>query len=337
MDIVNKTKGLLQVFPLADKDRRDLLVPVLKLTFRVGARGSPLLDEEEPLAVDLVDTYNGDDAATASIQRPSQLFEAKPGTDVILLGHAHPGRVGATHADVSLRVGPIHKVLRAHGFRVWQWGTFGGLSPGPARPIQEPVPLIYELAWGGSDFTDPTKPVGEPLNYSGRGVASNPKTLVHQPAAQLEYAGHPVGASGKNLPASFGAIHRHWQPRASFAGTFDKAWEESRSPMLPADFDLRFHVSVPPDQWSPTPLRGDEPMEVLGATPDGAWRLQLPRFSPGFSSVTDGKRSEHRTHLDTILLDADARTVELTWRAAIPMPLKLEMLERVMVFPKTTV
>lgn len=333
MNTSNSTEARLQVFPLKDKEQRDVMVAILKMTFRVGPKGEVDRERDDPPGVDLVDTYNGENEATASIKRPSQLFEAKPGTDVLLLGSAHAMKADATHADVSLRVGPIHKVIRAHGFRVWQWGTFGGLTPGPAQRIREPVPLIYELAWGGSDLSDPAQPVGEPRNYSGRGVARIPRSLVHQPAAQLEYAGAPIGSS-QNIPASFGAIHRHWQPRASFAGTYDEAWQEARLPMLPADFDLRFHVSVPPDQWSPTPLRGDEPMEVLGATPDGAWRFRLPRFSPGFSSIAMGVRREHRTHLDTILLDADARRAELTWRAAVPIPAKLEQLEQLMVFEK---
>src|SRR5690606_23837603 len=136
------------------------------------------IDEEET-EIDLVDTYAGDDPASSSIRRPSQLFDRKPGTDVVLLGHAHP-RPGtnATHVDVSLRVGPIRKTVRAHGLRVWQWSTFGGLAPGPARPIREPIPLIYELAWGGQDLSDPMKPLGEPRNYAGRGVTRDPKSLV---------------------------------------------------------------------------------------------------------------------------------------------------------------
>jgi hypothetical protein len=108
-------------------------------------------------------------------------------------------------------------------------------------------------------------------------------------------------------------------------------------PLLPADFDVRYHICVPPDQWSEVPLRGDEPFEISGATEEGIWRFQLPRVVLGFSSFMDGKRTEHRTHLDTVLIDADARRVELTWRAAIPLPRKYEMLERVMVFEKSVV
>ncbi|HMA93882.1 MAG TPA: hypothetical protein VKP30_14425, partial [Polyangiaceae bacterium] len=60
----------------------------------------------------------------------------------------------------------------------------------------------------------------------------------------------------------------------------------------------------------------------------------LPRLAPGFSSVVSGQRQDHRTHLDTILVNAVERQIELTWRAAIPMPKKLEMLERIRVVEK---
>jgi hypothetical protein len=319
--------------PTRDKDGREILAVISKQTFCVDSSGKVDPDREKPPDVDLADTFNSAEVERASIARPSQLFHFKPGTDVVLLGHAHPQRSGETHVDVSLRVGPIAKTVRAYGLRVWQMGTLGGLKPGPARPIREPVPLIYELAWGGQDLDDPAKPVAEPRNYVGRGIAREPRSLVDQPAAQLEDPAHPIDGR-TNRPAAFSPIHRHWQPRVQYAGTYDQVWQETRMPLLPADFDDRYHVCVPPDQWSEVPLRSDQPFEILGATPEGIWRFQLPRIAPGFSSVTSGRRTEHRTHLDTILIDADRRRVELTWRAAVPLPRKYEMLEQVLVFEK---
>jgi hypothetical protein len=332
MEILNETDAHEMAVPVKDKTGRSVLAVIAKWTFAVDASGHVELDAEgrEP---DLADSYNGEDGATSSIRRPSQLFEHKPGTDLLLIGHAHPPlRGSASSVDVSLRMGPIAKTVRAHGLRVWQAGTFGGLVAGPSRPLREPVPLIYELAWGGQDTTT-DKPMGEWRNTVGRGVARSYRTLVGQPAAQLEDPAKPIGA-GDNVPMCFGAIHRHWAPRKDYAGTYDEAWEETKMPLLPDDFDPRFHVCVPHDQWSPTPLRGDEPIEVRGATPEGLWRFSLPRLAPGFSSVVDGRRSEHRTHLDTILIDADALRVELTWRAAVPLPAKYERVERVMIFEK---
>lgn len=336
MNVSNSTKGKCQTVIAADKEGRQFVVPILKYTFEILPDGTAHLAEQQS-EIDLVDTYYGEDGATSSIRRPSQLFEYKPGTDVLMIAEAHaPPDREVTHTDVMLRVGPIRKVVRAYGLRVWQPGAFGGIAPGPAMPIRKPVPLIYELAWGGQDTSQPERPLAEPRNYVGLGISRQPKALVGQLAAQLEDPDHPIGASSAR-PAAFGAIHRHWQPRVGYAGTYDEQWQTLRMPLLPEDFDPRYHVCVPEDQWSPTPLRSDEPIEALGVVPEGLFRCQLPRIAPGFSSVSSGQRQDHRTHLDTVLINSVERRVELTWRAAIPMPRKLEMLERIRVTEKQVV
>lgn len=326
MNVTNRTDGKHLALPMKDKDGNGRLVVIVKYTYRTTPRGALERDDDGP-APHPVDVPNGDDPAKSSIKIPSDVFDFKPGTDVVIVGDAHP-RPGASHVDVMLRMGPIAKTVRAHGLRVWQRGMLGGLVPGPAMPLREPIPLIYELAWGGLDLSNPDKPLGEPRNYVGRGVTHNPGKLVNQPAAQLELAGKPLGERG-NVPASFGAIHRHWEPRAMFAGTYDQAWTDTRMPLLPVDFDARFNVCVPHDQWAPTPLFADEPIEIAGATEDGIWRIQLPRDAPAFSSIIAGERRTHGTHLDTVLVDTRVRRVELTWRVSIPTPPKLELIDEV--------
>jgi hypothetical protein len=326
VNVVNRTDGKHLALPIKDRDGKGRLLVVVKYTYRVSPRGVVERDDDgpEPYAIDVP---NGEDPATSSIKVPSDVFEFKPGTDVVLVADAHP-RPGAPHAEVTLRVGPVAKAIRAYGLRVWQRGMLGGVVPGPAMPLRAPLPIVYELAWGGLDLSNPEKPLAEPKNHVGRGVTREPAKLVNQAAAQLELVGKPLGERG-NVPASFGPIHRHWEPRASFAGTYDKAWSETRMPLLPGDFDPRFNVCVPHDQWSPTPLSPDTLIEVVGATEDDLFRVQLPREAPAFSSLARGERKGHATHLDTVLVDTRERRVELTWRASVPMPPKLELLDEV--------
>jgi len=326
MNVTNRTDGKHLALPMKDRDGKQRLVVIVKYTYRTTPRGAVERDDDgsEPHPVDVP---NGEDPATSSIKIPSDVFDHKPGTDVVLVGDAHP-RPGSPYADVSLRMGPIAKTVRAHGLRVWQRGLLGGVVPGPAMPLRAPLPILYELAWGGLDNSVPEKPLGEPRNYVGRGVARDASKLVGQPAAQLELPNKPIGERG-NVPASFGAIHRHWQPRVSFGGTYDKQWTETRMPLLPIDFDHRFNVCVPHDQWSPAPLTPSEPIEVVGATEDGLWRVQLPNDEPRFSSIIAGERRTHATHLDTVFIDARERRIELTWRVSIPAPSKLELIDEV--------
>jgi hypothetical protein len=317
VNVQNRTDGKHLAIPMKDRDGNPILAVIVKYTYRVSPTGRVERDDDgpEPRAIDVP---NGEDPAKSSIKYPSDLFDYKPGTDVVLVADAY-GRAGATYADVWLRMGSIAKSIRAHGLRVWQKGLLGGLVPGPAMALRAPVPIQYELAWGGEE---------DQRNTVGTGVTKNASALVNQPAAQIELAGKPIGERG-NVPASFGPLHRHWLPRAGYAGTYDKKWEETRMPLLPADFDHRFNVCVPPDQWSATPLWPNEPIEVIGGTEDGAFRVALPPDAPAFSSLSGGVRREHRTHLDTVVIDTRDRFVELTWRVAIPLSPKLEMLAEV--------
>ncbi|WP_441292253.1 DUF2169 family type VI secretion system accessory protein [Sorangium sp. KYC3313] len=338
LEVVNETEGRHFAVPIKDKAGREHLVVLLKLVFAVSPAGKIEPVDDDTAEPRLVDEWAdaGGAGGAGSILRPSDLFDFKPGTDVVFVGHAHPPRGGdsVTCVDVSLRVGPIAKAARVHGLRVWQPAALGGLAAGPARPLREPIPILYELAWGGLDLSDPQHPYGDPRNTVGRGAVRDWRSLIGQPAAQIERPDRPLGGHD-NEPWGLGAIHRHWQPRASFAGTYDAAWMETKAPLLPDDFDPRFNVCVPHDQWAATPLRSDVPIEVTNATPAGVWRFQLPRVEPGFTSQpSSGREASHRTHLDTILVDADRGRVELTWRAAVPMPRKYEMLARVTVVAK---
>jgi hypothetical protein len=317
-------------FPIRDTHGREHLVLVVKVTFAVDPGGRVELADDGP-APYACDEFWGEDPTKSGIRRPSDLALEKPGTEVLLVGSAHARTPRDTHADVRLTVGPIDKTVRAFGLRVWQRGE-GGVVPGAARPMLDPVPLVWELAFGGMDLSDPSDPRSEPRNTIGRGIARDPATLVNQAASQLELPGRSF-----REPAGFGPIHRHWQPRVAFAGTYDQAWMDEKMPALPDDFDPRYNLSAQHDQWSPAPLRGDEAITVTGATAAGAWRIALPRLAIGFSSRVAGKTRSHRTHLDTILVDADLGRVELTWRASFPTPPKYEQIEKIEIVDKRVV
>lgn len=333
MQVDNRTEGVHAAIPMRDAEGREQLVCILRVSFDVTPGGAVAIakDGRPPL---LVDEATGPDPATSSLRRASDLSVTKPGTDVVLLGHAHPpaGReVGSV--DVRLRVGPIDKAVRVFGARVFHEASFGRIEPGPPAPLGAPVPLVWERAWGGTDASDRAAVLAHPGNPLGRGVARDPRSLVGREAPSIEAVSGP-----REAPAGFSPLHRHWQPRAAFAGTYDEAWQRTRMPIAPLDYDARFEVAVPHDQWSPRPLRGDEPVEILGATPEGAWRFALPRFAPGFTSQgDDGRRVSHATHLDTFVIDADARRCELVWRAAVPLPAKWQRLERVTIVAKRLV
>jgi len=163
----------------------------------------------------------------------------------------------------------------------------------------------------------------------GMGVQHDRSALLGQPAPQIEDPLAPL-SSRKPAPAGLGPVAPSWSPRAELCGTLDDEWRRTRAPIWPRDFDPRFYCCAPSDQWSETPLVGDEPVEIVGATPAGRWAFQLPHHEPVFTSKLRGQAErECETHLDTYLIDAGEGRVELTWRVAVPLPRKTEHLERV--------
>lgn len=326
----NRTPMAVHCLPMDDRHGREVLVVIARMTFAVSAEG--VVSIARPPSPVRLAAERTSTSAHASLRFPSDLVEEKPGTDVLLVGTAHPSAPEMTRQQVSLRVeaahGRVHKTLDVHGPRVWQAGLFG-LAPGPAAHLS-PTPLVYELAYGGIDTTDPARPLFEPRNPSGTGFHERRAGLVGRPAPVIEDPRAPLG-SAHPAPAGFGPIAPHVSPRAERKGTLDDAWRRERAPLRPLDFDPLHNCAAPPDQWLAVPLLGDEPVEVLGATPGGAWRFRLPRYGPVFRASVRGQESLCETHLDTYLIDADRHRVELTFRTRIPLPRKTEQLERVLI------
>ncbi|MFO0588485.1 MAG: DUF2169 domain-containing protein [Polyangiaceae bacterium] len=331
--------------PMDDRTGREVLAVIAKMSWSLDESGQPSI--ARPLApVRIFDIYTDPSKIPAELRPPvraearyssirygTDAVEEKPGTDVLLVGTAYPPRGEVTKTSVSLRVEAghttLHKVLTVHGPRVWQ-SSLTGLVPGPSGRMG-PTPLVWELAYGGVDETDPQAIVADYRNLSGTGFLERRAGLAGRPAPVIEDPRVPV-SSRSPAPAGFGPILPHWQPRAGRVGTLDDAWRRERAPLRPLDFDPRHFSCAPDDQWLSTPLIGDEPIEVLGATPNGVLRFKLPRYSPIFRSTVRGQTWEHATHLDTLLIDTDERRVELVWRCSVRLPRKTEHLERITIF-----
>ncbi len=316
---------------VTDRHGHDVVLVITKMTWSVSATGnvtiaspqSPVRLDDEPIS----------DAPSASIRYPSDLCEEKAGTDVLLVGSAMPpaGRK-VTEMDVGLRIEAGHrsiqKVVKVFGPRVFQKALMG-VIPGPAAELRQ-TPLVYENTYGGTDTTEANRPVSEVRNPVGRGFAKNRAALVDQPAPPIEDPRAPLSSKGP-APACFGAVRGEWAPRLQYAGTYDDIWRKTRAPLRPLDFDPRFNHLALSDLWSDVPLAGDEPVEVTGTTAGPIWRFKLPRYAPLFGISVRGTRQERPTFLDTYLIDADKRQVEVTYRATAPMPRKLEHLDKVLI------
>jgi len=283
--------------------------------------------------VRLVDEpWDKDAPETSSIRLPSDLVFNKPSTDVVVSGHAVPQNGKAVPSlDVLVRVGPVQRLLRVHGPRVWYRGAVG-LALTPPQPF-EAVPLRWELAYGGADFSHPAHPLEEPRNPVGRGLVRNPKDLLEKPAPQIDDPQHPAGSS-KPVPAGVGPLGRHWAPRRQYVGTYDEAWMRTRMPLPPLDFDPRFNQMAPPELITPTYLKGGELVQLLNLHPLGSMQFNLPRVHFFVGLRTDEAWAEARAVMDTLVLLPNERRFEMTWRAQLRLPKRANQIRFVQVHEK---
>jgi hypothetical protein len=316
------------IFASPDADGIDSLYTVIKGTFDL-TDGLRLADEQVP--VTLAAEHYGD-PLTSSIRVPADTSLMKPATDVLLVGSAHaPGGRPVTWMDVWLAAGPVQKVVRVIGDRRWHNDGMGFSSSEPA-PFTT-MPLVWELAYGGSDVVD-GQPVVHPWNPVGRGFRT-PHTdlpIEGRPLPNLEDPKDPISGWKQAIaPACFATVAPHWEPRRSFAGTYDETWQQSRAPYLPKDFDPRFFQLAPPGLVVPGYLRGGEMVQVQGATPNGTLSFQLPEARMSAAYVVNGTREERPAVLDTVIIDTRAMRLMLVWRSVLACDKKLLRVSEVQV------
>jgi len=309
-------RGTILLVP--DAEGVDSLYTIVKGTFTIGER---VAVAEEQLPVTLADRYRGE-PGRSSLAIPSELGLAKPGTDVLLLGSAYSARGRpASQVGVTLNVGPIRKTIRVFGDRVWGSTLLGARISEPRA--FEKMPLIWERAFGGIDETDGPSPQthGEDRNPVGTGFRDRNSRRKPDgvPLPNLEDPKQLIALlTDRPTPSGFGPICPHWQPRRSFAGTYDETWLRERAPYLPEDFDSRFFQLAPSDQTVPGYLKGGEPIEIQGASPVAQLRFNLPIYRPQVIYRLDNQAHVRSANLDTVLIEPDDSRLVMVWRAVFP-------------------
>lgn len=283
----NRTPFVAEHFVLPDGYGGEIVLLIVKATFACDTPGA---------------------ARTAASQRPIQLADApgidtdlaphKPFVDVLVVDpHAWaPGGQPATSVMVGLRVGTLTKILRVTGDRMW-------LDRVPSRPAPFlSLPLTWARAFGGED-------------EAGRADLRN---LVGTLLPNVEYPSDQVQRLGQRVrPAGLGVVARNVQPRVGCVGTYDAAWQRERWPLLPLDFDPRFHQSAPDDQWLDA-LGGDETIVCENLSPEGRWTTTVPRLDAPVWLFFADRSEPAELRVDTLELIPMRHELVLTARLAIP-------------------
>jgi hypothetical protein len=322
MQLLNATKMKAGYTLGMQPDGRELLVVVVKGTFAMP-RGDqePVLAEKQAPLVE-ADVFTGEPGLSAPLYE-SDYAPRKPRCDVLLNGSAYaPGGRPAERVTVSLRVGSLSKSFVVVGKRTWQPGL---LHFSPSRP--EPftvLPISYNNAFGGVDRTaeDPSKHRWYPTNHAGVGYSEHQsmKAMEGQPVPNTEEPGHAItNPNAKYRPMAFGPVGRAWQPRPTFAGTYDQKWLDNAFPFLPSDFKEEYYQAAPADQQMAYPQGGEE-VELVNLTPAGRSVFKLAKFDlPIEFTLRDRQRKEVRAVLDTIVMEPDLGRFSMVWRTSLSL------------------
>ena len=309
---------------LAQMDRhgREVLLVVSKLALRFGAGTMRLA--VRPIRVETTVDETG------SLRSPSDLAIEKPGFEFGLWGTARTFGDGARSRAAHLTVAGKQKRIVLFGPRVYG-GSGRRPEPGPPGVLSD-VPLTHDRCFGGTDALT-TPPAADPHNPIGRGFARDPARLAGTPCPEIELDG---GAAGEHLPAhaSFAGIPRDWSPRKERGGTYDNEWSRKRAPVAPVDLDPAFECWAPDDQRLDRAPDGGIDVEIAGLVKTDAGivqRLRLPPYAAHHIVTIRGVEKRVVASPDSLLIDLDHNTVELTFRSARALPPKWEHVDSIVV------
>jgi uncharacterized protein YjbI with pentapeptide repeats len=250
---------------------------------------------------------------------PTDYVPYKPLGEWMAIGTAHNAGWGDRHKfGARVRIGDHAKLVDVVGDRSWQ-PTLLRWEPGPAAAIAA-VPLTYDRAWGGPAHA---------ANPLGRGQAGDAMHNLEIPGAWVDSRSSPA------LPAGFGPLPSTWAQRKQWMGKYNARWIRDHWPWLPPDFDVRFFMAAPEDQWVDGYFRGDEPIVLEQMHPVHAvYQSRLPGVRARcFVSQRSGAGAAERPghwgeelhfrevplHLDTVWIDADQEKLVLAWRGHLPV------------------
>lgn len=316
----NETPFLGTITAMPDATGVDTVIAVVKGTFTLGSR--PTIAQKQVAVAPMPEYYA--EPATSSMRVAPDVSLPKISTDVLVIGSAL-ARLGrpVDETMVEVHVGPVSRFARVFGNRYWQQ-TASGYAMTRPQPFTE-MPLTWERAYGGREET-PAGPHEDPRNPVGTGFTATDGVYSFDgvAVANVEDPAQPI-TSWKDRPApcGFGPVSPHWEPRRSYAGTYDEAWQKKRAPYLPLDFDPRFLQVAPVNAIAPQPLIGGEPVLLRGLSLEGDLAFTIPLADLEIAFLLDGALHVRPSVLDTVTFEPDARRFTLLWRACFPADKKV--------------
>ncbi len=340
MELMLGSRNLLADIATAlDVSGQEHLVIVAKASWQIPAQGQrPQPIEPTPLA--LADVYLGAEGHSPMLYG-ADFARHKPYCDVLFNAQAHsPDGQPVRQMQAAWQVGELQKHVRVHGIRYWQVKN-SQISLTPAEPFTH-MPLHFGMAFGGTRHF-----MHDQQTRLSESFASNPDglgwlgphsadQLNNLAAPCLEAIDEPITqANGAYQPVAFSAIGRHWHSRKQFAGTYDAHWQQEVAPLLPSDFDERYHQCAPLDQQIPYPQGGEivRLHHMMAGRPDV--QFMLPQLNQCKIRIlrTDYSTEELEAVVDTLYFEPDEQRFSAVWRASLPIRRRLQEFDAVAIGP----
>lgn len=286
-----------------DINGAEVWVVVVKATYAIASDGSttPL----PPMSVNSGAVMHQD---CNELLYDTDLGPGKNATDILLCGNAWaPTDKPVSSLFVGMKVADICRMARVSGRRVWN----------------------------GQEYSMPEKFTKIPLRYERmERTANNPlgRAIEQAPVENISCLPEIEFLSDASYPG-FGAVPRHWSGRLAYAGTYDQHWKDTRSPLLPENFDPRFWQCSPPPQYAAGELRGSEVITLANMTPPGfsssrILSFAIPKVALNFSThFTDGSIKMHRAKMHTVIIEPDFPRLSVVWHSALPCHRQVNMLD----------
>ncbi len=309
----NLTPFVTGFHPCLDEHGADYVVAILKASFVFSEDGRVSLADKKSMLPIFTQDILYEDNRCPSVCYASDIVPKKPGTDIIINGHAY-GR-GKQKTTVRFAIGSLEKDLCVFGPRCWQSGI---LLSGICQPeLFDRVPLRYEYAYGGSDKDENGELHIYPYNPTGIGFLL--RLREGSPAPNLEFPKKQIKTIKDHpLPAGYGPISTSWRQRACLAGTLEDDWSENQRPLFPSDFDERFYNSVPEDQVHLPKLQGDETLvlENMHST-QRIVRIKIPRLRFKATFRVKDHSETLPMAIDTLVVEPDKNRFALAFRSSL--------------------
>src|SRR5690349_4219406 len=149
MELLNATKMKAGYTMGLKPDGRELLVVVVKGTFKIPSAGEDAELAEKQADLVMADQFTGEPGLSAPTYE-SDFAPIKPRCDVLLNGSAYaPKGEPVRRLTVGLQVGSMQKSFAVVGNRVWR-SFLGFVSSTRPEPFVK-MPISYDNAFGGTD------------------------------------------------------------------------------------------------------------------------------------------------------------------------------------------